>query len=225
MLGTFCYTNQAVFPIYFVARISQPAKQIDCWKLMPEMTGIEAAWSGDSGEYKIYKGYAREIMGDDIGAIFRLGEVEPGTVVEVKVGISYVSMENARKNLEAEVGTASFDGVMATAQQKWNDALGRIRITGGTEQERTIFYTALYHALLHPNIISDIKVVIAMSSIGSFVPDMPTPLSSEERSFFIQSSDETFCSCGTSLLYFANRSLPLCRACSLMLPFCPISAR
>ena len=157
MLGTFCYTNQAVFPIYFVARISQPAKEIDCWKLMPEMTGIEAAWSGDSGEYKIYKGYAREIMGDDIGAIFRLGEVEPGTVVEVKVGISYVSMENARKNLEAEVGTASFDGVMATAQQKWNDALGRIRITGGTEQERTIFYTALYHALLHPNIISDIN--------------------------------------------------------------------
>lgn len=75
------------------------------------------------------------------------------------------------------------------------------------------------------NIISDMKVVIAMSRIGSFVPEMPTPLSSEERSFFIQSSDETFCSCGASLLYFASRSLPLCRACSLMLPFCPISAR
>ena len=157
MLGTFCYTNQAVFPIYFVARISQPTKQIDYWKLMPEMTGIEAAWSGDSGEYKIYKNYAREIMGDDIGVIFRLGEVAPGTVVEVKVGISYVSMENARKNLEAEVGTASFDGVLATAQHKWNDALSRIRVTGGTEDDRTIFYTALYHSLLHPNLISDVN--------------------------------------------------------------------
>ena len=157
MLGTFCYTNQAVFPIYFVARISQPAKQIDCWKLMPEMTGIEASWSGDSGEYKIYKNYAREIMGDDIGVIFRLGEVAPGTVVEVKVGISYVSMENARKNLEAEVGTASFDGVLATAQHKWNDALSRIRVTGGTDDDRTIFYTALYHSLLHPNLISDVN--------------------------------------------------------------------
>lgn len=157
MLGTFCYTNQAVFPIYFVARISQPAKEVDYWKLMPEMTGIEAAWSGDSGEYKIYKNYAREIMGDDIGVIFRLGEVAPGTVVEVKVGISYVSMENARKNLEAEVGTASFDGVLATAQHKWNDALSRIRVTGGTEDDRTIFYTALYHSLLHPNLISDVN--------------------------------------------------------------------
>ena len=53
LLGTFCYTNQAVFPIYFVARISQPAKEINYWKLQPEMTGIEAAWSGDSGEYKL----------------------------------------------------------------------------------------------------------------------------------------------------------------------------
>ena len=157
MLGTFCYTNQAVFPIYFVARISQPAKEVDYWKLMPEMTGIEASWSGDSGEYKIYKNYAREIMGDDIGVIFRLGEVAPGTLVEVKVGISYVSMENARKNLEAEVGTASFDGVLATAQHKWNDALSRIRVTGGTEDDRTIFYTALYHSLLHPNLISDVN--------------------------------------------------------------------
>ncbi len=157
LLGTFCYTNQAVFPVYFVARISQPATKVRYWKRQPEMTGVEAAWSGDSDQYKIYESYSREIMGDDIGTIFSLGEVEPGTEVEVRVGISYVSIENARRNLEAEVGTKSFDEVRSEAHAKWREALGRIRVEGGSEDDHTIFYTALYHSLLHPNIVSDVN--------------------------------------------------------------------
>ncbi len=157
LLGTFCYTNQAVFPLYFVARISQPATKVRYWKRQPEMTGVEAAWSGDSGQYKIYESYSREIMGDDIGVCFSLGEVEPGTEVEVRVGISYVSIENARCNLDAEVEAKSFDEVRNEAHDKWREALGRIRVEGGTEDDHTIFYTALYHALLHPNIVSDVN--------------------------------------------------------------------
>ena len=157
LLGTFCYTNQAVFPVYFVVRLSHPSKSVNYWKLQPEMTGIEAQWSGDSGEYKLYQNYSREIMGDDIGAIFSLGNLEPGTEVEVKVGISYVSIENARKNLDAEVGTKSFNQVLAAAQSKWRESLGRIRVAGGSDDDKTIFYTALYHSLLHPNIVSDIN--------------------------------------------------------------------
>ena len=157
LLGTFCYTNQAVFPVYFVVRLSHAANSVNYWKLQPEMTGIEAQWSGDSGEYKLYQNYSREIMGDDIGAIFSLGNLEPGTEVEVKVGISYVSIENARKNLDAEVGAKSFDEVLGAAQSKWREALGRIRVAGGSDDDKTIFYTALYHSLLHPNIISDVN--------------------------------------------------------------------
>jgi len=156
LLGTFCYTNQAVFPVYFVARISQPATKVRYWKRQPEMTGVEAAWSGDSGQYKIYESYSREIMGDDIGVCFSLGEVEPGTEVEVRVGISYVSIEGARRNLEAECGKRSFDDALLGAQRSWSNALGRIRVEGGSDADRTIFYTALYHALLHPNIVSDV---------------------------------------------------------------------
>ncbi len=155
LLGTFCYTNQAVFPIYFVVRLSQPAESIRYWKLQPEMTGIEAAWSGDSGQYKIYERYAREIMGDDIGAILSLGNVAPGSEIELKVGISYTSIENARKNIDTEVANSTFDEIRTAAHTKWNEALSRIRVTGGTEDDRTIFYTALYHSLLHPNILSD----------------------------------------------------------------------
>lgn len=157
LLGTFCYNNQAVFPVYFVARVSHKAKSTGYWKLQPEMTGIEAQWSGDSGEYKLYRSYAREIMGDDIGIYFSLGDVAPGEVVEVKVGISYTSIENARKNLEAEVARRSFDEVRAEAHNIWNEALGKIRVEGGSDDDRTIFYTGLYHALLHPNILSDVN--------------------------------------------------------------------
>lgn len=157
LLGTFCYTNQAVFPVYFVARISKPAQSTGYWKLQPEMTGIEAQWSGDSGEYKLYNNYSREMMGNDIGFFFSLGEVEAGTVVEVKVGISYTSIENARKNLDAEVGDSTLDEVRQASYNRWNEALSRIRVEGGTEEDKTIFYTALYHSLLHPNILSDIN--------------------------------------------------------------------
>ncbi len=157
LLGTFCYTNQAVFPVYFVARLSHKAVSTGYWKLQPEMTGVEAQWSGDSGEYKLYRGYAREIMGDDIGFYFSLGDVEPGTVVELKVGISYTSIENARKNLETEVARRSFDEVRTEAHDTWNDALGKVRVEGGTDEDKIIFYTGLYHALLHPNILSDVN--------------------------------------------------------------------
>ena len=157
LLGTFCYTNQAVFPVYFVARVSRAAESTGYWKLQPEMTGVEAAWSGDSGEYKRYSRYGREMMGDDIGFYFSFGDVEAGEVIEVKVGISYVSIENARRNLDAEVGERSFDEVYSEAQHKWQEALGRIRVEGGTDADRTIFYTALYHSLLHPNLLSDVN--------------------------------------------------------------------
>jgi predicted alpha-1,2-mannosidase len=130
------------------------------------MTGVEAAWSGDSGEYKLYKNYAREMMGNDIGFFFSLGEVAPGTEVEVKVGISYTSIENARRNLEAEVGSRTFDEIRNNAHSTWNEALGRIRVEGGTEDDKTIFYTALYHALIHPSIISDVNGEYPMMESG-----------------------------------------------------------
>lgn len=166
LLGTFCYTNQAVFPVYFVARISHKAEKTGYWKLQPEMTGIEAQWSGDSGQYKLYERYSREIMGDDIGFYFSLGEVEAGTEVELKVGISYTSIENARKNLDAEVGALGFEQVSVQAKERWQEALSRIRVEGGSDEDRTIFYTALYHALLHPNIISDVDGQYPMMEQG-----------------------------------------------------------
>lgn len=79
-----------------------------------------------------------------------------GEVVLVRVGTSFTSVEDARRNLEAEIGQAGFDEVRARAEAAWGQALGRIRVKGGTREQRTIFYTALYHALLMPRLFSDV---------------------------------------------------------------------
>ncbi|MFJ3233938.1 lectin [Streptomyces sp. NPDC086787] len=75
--------------------------------------------------------------------------------VQAKVGISYVSVANAAANRSTENSGWNFDSVRTAAHDAWNTALGRIRIAGGTTDQQKIFYTALYHSLLHPNIISD----------------------------------------------------------------------
>ncbi len=78
-----------------------------------------------------------------------------GEAVLVKVGISAVDIDGARKNLDSEAPLWDFDAVRASAAASWNAALGRIRVKGGTAAQRTVFYTALYHALLAPNLFMD----------------------------------------------------------------------
>ena len=80
-----------------------------------------------------------------------------GQPVVVKVGISTVSVDNARRNLEAEVKDFDFDAVRAAARNQWEQALDIIHVEGGTEAELTNFYTALYHTLVVPNTVSDVN--------------------------------------------------------------------
>jgi predicted alpha-1,2-mannosidase len=75
---------------------------------------------------------------------------------EVQIGFSFVSAEKAKANLLAEVGDASFDTISARATEEWNRRLGKVMLQGGTDADRTKFYTALYHSLLHPNVFSDV---------------------------------------------------------------------
>ena len=158
LLGTFCYNPQAVFPVYFVLRVSKRPSQSGYWKKQRPMTGVEAEWTPDNGRYKLYTSYGRELSGDDVGYWFTFDDLKAGEQVEVRMGISYVSVENARRNLDSEQTPAdTFDTLHAAAVRRWNDDLGRIRIEGGTADQRTVFYTALYHTLIHPNLLSDVN--------------------------------------------------------------------
>ena len=73
----------------------------------------------------------------------------------MKVGLSYTSVADASANLRAEQRGWNFDAVRLAATKAWNSALSRIDVTGGTEEQRRVFYTALYHSLLFPSLLSD----------------------------------------------------------------------
>ena len=174
LLGTFCYNPQAVFPIYFVLRVDKRPSASGYWKMQRKMTGVEAEWTPDNGTYKLYTRYGRELSGDDIGYWFTFDDLAEGEQIVVRMGVSFVSTENARENLEAEqterlIGEdstgatlnasfdVSFDDLRAAARDRWNDDLGRIRVEGGTDAQKQVFYTGLYHALIHPNLLSDVN--------------------------------------------------------------------
>ena len=155
LCGGFCYHSQAVFPQYFVIRVNKSPKEAGFWKKQPNMTA-EAAWDEHAGKYKVYTDYAREMAGDNLGYRFTY-DAEDGEQICVQMGVSFVSCENARQNLEAEQPACNFDQVRAESHRQWEEALERVKVSGGSEEQKEIFYTALYHALLHPNVLNDVN--------------------------------------------------------------------
>ncbi|MEG2060273.1 MAG: GH92 family glycosyl hydrolase [Alistipes sp.] len=85
-------------------------------------------------------------------ALLSFGENDP---LIAKVGLSLVSVDNARANMLAEVADFDFDAAHARARKMWRESLEQIKIEGGSERDKTLFYTALYHTKLAPNITSD----------------------------------------------------------------------
>lgn len=161
LAGTFCYNSQAVFPVYFAIRINKTPSECGFWKKQPLLAGVEGAWTDDDGTYKIYKKYGREIAGDDIGYWFTF-QTEEGEQVELQMGVSFVSCENAWANLDAEQpqlndGVSNFDQIRMKAMDAWESDLSRIKVEGGSDRDKEVFYTALYHALIHPSICNDVN--------------------------------------------------------------------
>ena len=124
---------------YFLARFSQPFTGYDLW----------------CGE-KIFKNQTN-VTGDKVGADLSFNKAGKDQVVELRLGISYVSIENARANLDAEAGTVAFDTIVSSTRQLWEDKLATIKIEGATDDQKHIFYTGLYHSLQMPTIFNDVN--------------------------------------------------------------------
>ena len=127
--------NQYVF---FVAQFSQP------------FSSVELITSGKTVTNK------RKIRGEKIQSILTFSDTKNNPVI-VEVGISLVSIENARLNLDSETVDFDFDKIKKETQSKWAEALSSYKISGGTPDERVNFYTSVYHTLMAPNIISDVN--------------------------------------------------------------------
>ena len=83
-------------------------------------------------------------------------DVKPGETVQARIGSSFTSNEEARKNLDSEIPGWDFDHVVEQTKAAWNKEIGKIEIEASSKQKR-VFYTALYHAMLLPRVFSDVS--------------------------------------------------------------------
>jgi predicted alpha-1,2-mannosidase len=116
------------YPVYFVARFDRPFAHHGGFR-----SGHERAAGG-------WVGF----------------DTRQNRSVTVRVGVSFVNLAHARMNLDREAGRAGFDALRASAQQAWEQALGTVQVSGGSDAQRTTFYSALYRALQYPNVFSDV---------------------------------------------------------------------
>ncbi len=154
--GNFCgYINaigrRSYYTLYFAAVFDRPFASTGTWR---DTTLTPGGTSASGGTTYGTDGWPPAQRGSGGYVTF---DTSQGRTVGVRVGISYVSLANAQANLDTENPSGTtFDTVRQRAHDAWNAALGRIEISGGTSAQNTTFYTALYHALLHPNVFSDV---------------------------------------------------------------------
>ena len=140
------------------------------------MTGsvTSAGFCGLEDTHRMYFAFQLEGTPQEQGTFSEAGFAGPGSVdgartggyavfpastrkILVKVGISFVSVANAEENAATEIPNWDLDGLRWEARLEWNDKLGHIQVSGGNANSRRVFYSALYHALLHPSIFSDVN--------------------------------------------------------------------
>lgn len=135
--GDFC-GYQTDYRIFFVAQFDREAKEYGTWK-------------GDN-----FKSGRTQIGGAKSGGYFTF-DTKQDDMVEYKIAISYVSIENARENLRVDNDNRSFGRVKDDTRKEWNKHLGKIEIHSANKDRLKQFYTHWYHTLLHPNIFNDVN--------------------------------------------------------------------
>lgn len=154
-------TPDLKYTVYFVAEFSRPFTESGIWSAAIPEGHSRKRQAIESEEYQAYVRAARVerggrgAEGKHIG-FFAEWPTRAGEQILVRVGLSFVSIEGAEKNLRAELGHWNFDKVREQARADWARALGAIAIEGGDARERTIFHTAMYHALIDPRVFSDV---------------------------------------------------------------------
>ncbi len=152
--------GNADYTVYFYAEFSKPLKKYGVW-----LADIPANWSRKredvtSEKYQLLIANAKvtemvkEQEGKHLG-FYTEFETTKDEEVLVKSGISFVSIAGAKNNLETDIKDWDFDKVRTEAKALWNASLSKIKITGGSEEERTVFYTAMYHTQIDPRIFQD----------------------------------------------------------------------
>lgn len=145
--GLFC-GHRPRYRVHFAALFDRPFDAFGTWDEGGLRKGATAASDRQAP--------AANPPGSAVAGAYATFDTRRDRAVTVRVGLSFVSVENARRNLAAESGGAGLGAIAARAKRQWNRALGRIRVAGGPPRLLGTFYTALYHALLAPRTFSDV---------------------------------------------------------------------
>ncbi len=154
------------YTLYFHMEFSEPLGRFGVWKIdvpddaFPAKQGLATSYF-QTDEYRELVRHGevlagcREQEGNHIGFFAEFPSHAEGQKVTVKSGISFVSADGARNNLSHDIPGWEFEEVRQRGRLLWNDALGSVQIEGASENETTIFYTAMYHAMIDPRVIAD----------------------------------------------------------------------
>ena len=135
--GHICDTP-GTYRLSFDARFNRPFRRVATWQNAVIRPGSRASAGAHSGAVVTF-------------------DTRTGGPVLMKIGISFVSIANARANLAAENKSWDLGAIEAAATARWDDMLGRIRVEGGATAQRATFDSALYRSLLHPNVFDDVN--------------------------------------------------------------------
>ena len=153
--------GHADYTIYFYAQFSKPLKNYGVWSANIPDTASRKREAIESDYYQRWIANAsiekniKEKQGKHLGFYTEFATTANEQVL-MKAGISMVSVDGAQKNLEAEIKDWSFDNVHQNTIKLWNDALNVIKIDGATDEQKHVFYTALYHTMIDPRIVTDV---------------------------------------------------------------------
>jgi predicted alpha-1,2-mannosidase len=154
--------GQANYTVYFYAKFSKPLKNYGVWSVaIPDgvsrkRESVEAeSFQSLTAGAELING-CKEKKGKHLG-FFANFATKKDEAVLLKAGISFVSMEGAKQNLTADISNWDFNEVRKKATTLWNKALGKMTIEGGTEDQKTVFYTALYHTMIDPRSFADVN--------------------------------------------------------------------
>lgn len=146
------------YTVYYRAEFSRPLQAFGVWSADipagPQQDSLEKPEFIEACRTAKILPMTRKMEGRHLG-FYTEFPTKAGEQVLVKAGLSFVSVEGARKNLLAEIPGGNIDQIRAQARQRWERELTRMTVSGGTEDQRTAFYTALYHTLLDPRIFAD----------------------------------------------------------------------
>jgi predicted alpha-1,2-mannosidase len=132
------YQPGATVRMYFFARVNKAAESFGTFRGAQQFVGDDSIQGRGAGLFLNFETTNRE-------------------AIELKLGMSYTSIANARLNLETEAADLDFDSARTNAQKAWSEKLGHIQVSGGREEDRVKFYTGLYHALLGRGLASDVN--------------------------------------------------------------------